>query len=149
VLLSLAVLFVAVVLVFPLIFDPRIDAPQELQFGSASSLPVQISNQNFTPLNNVEYSCALAKLTLANGSEIRDAKAVIRGIIHTISGRHAITVRCESGYIVTAPLKAAEYKLTLTYQTYPWRRSRTRGYTIDAEIGAKGEVTGWKTKGAT
>jgi hypothetical protein len=149
VLLSLAVLFVAVVLVFPLTFGPRVDAPRDLQFGSPSSLPVQIANQNITPLNNVEYGCALAQLTLANGSEIRDAKVVIRGIIRTISGRHAVTVRCESAYIVTAPLKSAEYKLTLTYQAYPWPQSRTRAYRIDAEVNGKGEVTGWKAKEGT
>ena len=140
----LAVVFVTVVFLFPIIFEPRIEPPAEVQFGSPFSMAVQISNQNVTPLTDVEYSCEVSNLTLANGSAVRDAKILIRGAIREIHGRHAIAARCESAYVVNAPLKAAEYKLTLTYKTYPWPQHRTSVYRIAAQMNAKGEVTGWK-----
>ena len=59
-------------------------------------------------------------------------------------GRHAITARCQSAYVVNAPLKAAEYKLTLSYRAYPWPRHRTTVYRIAAQINGNGQVTGWK-----
>src|SRR5215469_4978010 len=120
VLLGLAALFVSLVLIFPVVFKPRVDAPTDLPFGSASSVSVQISNQNVTPLDDVEYSCELSKLTLANGSAINNAKVLTRGVIRKIAGRKAVVVRCESAYLVAAPLKAAEYTLTLRYRAYPW-----------------------------
>jgi len=142
--LSMAVLFVTVVLIFPIIFRPGVEPPTELQFGSPFSMAVQISNQNMTPLTDVEYSCEVSKLTLANGSAVRDAKVLIRGAIRKIQGRQAITARCETAYIVNAPLKAVEYKLTLTYRTYPWPQHRTSVYRIAAQINDNGQVTGWK-----
>jgi hypothetical protein len=138
------VLFAVVVFVFPVIFTPRIDVPTGLQFGSPSSMPVQISNQNLTPLNDVEYSCELSKLTLANGSAVTDAKILTRGDIRTIPGRRAVIVRCETAYIVTAPLKTAEYKLMLKYRAYPWPRQRSNSYGIAAQIDGSGQVTGWR-----
>src|SRR6516225_10498513 len=100
VLLGLAVLFVSLVFIFPIVFKPRVDAPTDLPFGSASSVSVQISNQNVTPIDDVEYSCELSKLTLANGSAITNAKVLTRGVIRKIPGRKAVAVRCESAYIV-------------------------------------------------
>ena len=144
VLLSMAVLFVTVAFIFPIIFKPGVEPPTELQFGSPFSMAVQISNQNVTPLTDVEYSCEVSKLTLANGSAVRDAKVLVRGAIRKIPGRQAIPARCETAYIVNAPLKAAEYKLTLTYRTYPWPQHRTRVYRIAAQINGNGQVTGWK-----
>jgi len=140
----MAVVFVSVVFIFPIIFEPGVEPPAELQFGSPFSMAVQISNQNMTPLTDVEYSCEVSKLTLANGSAVTDAKVLIRGAIRRIRGRQAITARCETAYIVNAPLKAAEYKLTLTYRTYPWPQHRTRVYRIAAQINGNGQVTGWK-----
>ena len=143
-LLVFLVLFVALFLVFPAIFSPRIDLPNELKFGSASGLTVQVSNQNFTPLNNIEYSCELSKLTSSNGSAITDAKVLTRGIIRKIPGRNAVTVRCESAYIITVPLQVAEYKLTLKYRASPWPQLRTSEYRIAAQLDSRGQVTGWK-----
>ena len=144
VLLSLAVVFVTVVFVSPIIFKPGVEPPTELQFGTPFSMAVQISNQNVTPLTDVEYSCEVSKLTLANGSAVRDAKVLIRGAIRKIQGRQAIPARCETAYIVNAPLKAVEYKLTLAYRTYPWPQHRTSVYRITAQINSNGQVTGWK-----
>ncbi len=139
-----AVAFVTVVFIFPIVFDPRIEVPAEVQFGSPFSMAVQISNQNVTPLTNVEYGCEISKLTLANGSAVRNAKILVRGAIRKIPGRRAIAARCESAYVVNAPLKAAEYKLTLTYRSYPWPRLRTSVYRIAARIDSTGQVTGWR-----
>jgi hypothetical protein len=145
VLLGLAVLFVGLVFIFPVVFKPRVDAPADLPFGSASSVSVQISNQNVTPLGDVEYSCEISKLTLSNGSAINNAKVLVRGVIRKIPGRQATVVHCESAYIVTVPLKAAEYILTLRYRAYPWRKLRTSVYLIAAKISSNGQVTGWRS----
>jgi hypothetical protein len=107
-------------------------------------MAVQISNQNVTPLTDVEYSCEVSKLTLANGSAVTDAKVLVRGAIPKIQGRQAIRARCETAYIVNAPLKAAEYKLTLTYRTYPRPQHRTSVYRVAAQMNGNGQVTGWK-----
>ncbi len=142
--LSMAVLFVTVVFIFPITFKPGVEPPTDLQFGTPFSMAVQISNQNVTPLTDVEYSCEVSKLTLANGSAVTDAKVLVRGTIRKIQGRQAIRARCETAYIVNAPLKAAEYKLTLTYRTYPWPQHRTSVYRVAAQINGNGQVTGWK-----
>ncbi len=142
--LSMAVLFVTVVFIFPITFKPGVEPPTELQFGTPFSMAVQISNQNVTPLTDVEYSCEVSKLTMANGSAVTDAKVLVRGAIRKIQGRQAIRARCETAYIVNAPLKAAEYKLTLTYRTYPWPQHRTSVYRVAAQINGNGQVTGWK-----
>ena len=142
--LSMAVLFVTVVFIFPITFKPGVEPPTDLQFGTPFSMAVQISNQNVTPLTDVEYSCEVSKLTMANGSAVTDAKVLVRGAIRKIQGRQAIRARCETAYIVNAPLKAAEYKLTLTYRTYPWPQHRTSVYRVAAQINGNGQVTGWK-----
>jgi hypothetical protein len=139
-----AAAFATVVFLFPLIFDPRVEVPAEVQFGSPFSMTVRISNQNVTPLTNVEYGCEASKLTLANGSAVTNAQILIRGTIGKIPGRRAIAARCESAYVVNAPLKAAEYRLTLTYRSYPWPRQRTKVYRIAAQIDGNGQVTGWR-----
>ena len=143
-LLAMAIFFVTVVFIFPLIFKPGVEPLTPSQFGSPFSMAVQISNQNLTPLTDVEYSCELSKLTLANGSAIGDAKVLIRGAVRKIEGRQAITAHCETSYIVNAPLHAIEYKLTLTYRTYPWPQRRTNVYRIASRINGNGQVTGWK-----
>jgi hypothetical protein len=145
VLVSLAVLFVGLILIFPLVFRPRVDAPTDLPFGSASSVSVQISNQNVTPLDDVEYSCELSKLTLANGSATNNEKVLTRGVIRKIPGRRAVTVRCESAHILTVELKAAEYTLTLRYRPYPWPKPHSSTYRIAAQINSNGQVTGWRS----
>jgi len=145
VLLGGVVVLVTVVFIFPLIFEPGVEPPAEVQYGTPSSIPVLISNHDVTPLMDVEYSCEISQLILANGSPITDAKVLVRGTVRKISGRHAMMVRCETAYIVTAPVKAAEYKLTLAYRTYPWRKRRTSVYRIAAQINGSGEVTGWKS----
>ncbi|HUB33629.1 MAG TPA: hypothetical protein VMA31_11390 [Bryobacteraceae bacterium] len=142
--LVLAVLAATLILIFPLVFGPRVDVPAELEFGNPSSVFVQISNQNLTPLQNVDYTCELSKLTLANGSEVPNENVLVRGAIRKIDGRSAAAARCQAAYLVTSPLQAAEYKLTLTYQAYPWKRQRTSVYPIVAKVNAKGEIIGWK-----
>ncbi len=144
ILIIMAVLFVTVAFVFPLVFRPRLEPPAELQFGSAFSVVVPIANHNMTPLTDVEYTCEISKLTLADGSAVTDARVLTRGAIPKIPGRKAVAAHCGIAYIVTHPLKAAEYKLTLTYRAYPWHQLRTSVYYIDARIDGKGQVTGWK-----
>jgi hypothetical protein len=139
----MVVMFAAVVFVFPAIFSPRVDVPAEVQFGSASSVRFQISNQNATPITGVEYTCELSKLTLANGSEVKDASVVVRSTIRRISGRQAVLGRCQTAYLVPGAVQAAEYKLTLRYHAYPWPQQRMNVYRIAAQIRA-GQVTGWR-----
>ena len=146
VLLIVAALFAIVVFIFPVIFNPGVEVPSEVQFGSPSAVTVQISNQNMTPLTDVQYSCEVSKLTLANGSAVPDAKALVRGAIRKIRGRQAIPARCETAYLVTAPLQSAEYQLTLTYRIYPWPQHRTNVYRIAAQIDGNGQVRGWKIR---
>lgn len=140
----LIVLAAMMILVVPLVSSPRVDVPSDLEFGNASSVQFQISNQNLTPLLDVEYTCQIAKLNLANGSAVPNEKVLIRGSIRKIGGRSAAAARCQSAYLVTSPLQAAEYKMTLTYHAYPWHRQRSSVYQIVAKVNAKGDVVGWK-----
>jgi len=104
----------------------------------------QISNENLTPLTDVAYTCEVQKLTLADGTPVKDANVLNRGTIRRIAGRKAVTGRCQTAYLITAPLRAAEYKLTITYRAYPWPQQRAGVYPIAAQMNAKGAVTGWK-----
>lgn len=139
-----AVLILVMVFVFPIIFKPVVEAPTKVQFGSPSSVQISISNHNLTPLTDIEYSCELSMLMLSNGTEVKDANVLIRGIIRKIPGRRATAARCETAYIVTGAIKKAEYKLTLTYRMYPWRQHRTSVFLITAQIDGQGRVAGWK-----
>jgi hypothetical protein len=145
-LLIAAVLFIAVVFVFPLVFRPRVDVSANVQFGSPSSVTFQISNQNMTPMTDVEYTCEVSKLTRANGSAASDVKVVTRGAIRKIEGRSGVIGRCQTAYIVTGPVKTVEYQLTLHYRAYPWRKQRTGVYPIAARINGSGDVIGWKVE---
>jgi len=144
-LLCMAVLFGSVLLIFPILFRPGVDAPADVQFGSPSSVGVQISNQNVTPLTDVAYTCEVSNLTLADGSIVGNAKVLTRGSIRRIRGRQGVRARCEMAYIQNAPLKAAEYQLTLKYRAYPWPQLRTAVYRIAAKVNGEGQVTGWKS----
>lgn len=142
--LVLAVLAAMVIFVFPLVFGPRVDVPANVDFGTPSSVQVQISNQNLTPLLDVAYTCELSRLNLANGSTVPNEKVLVRGSVRKIDGRSGAAARCQAAYLVTSPLQAAEYKMTITYHAYPWHRQRTSIYTIAAKVSAKGDVIGWK-----
>ena len=143
-LLSMAVVAAAVFLAFPLIFPPRVDVAATVQFASPSSMVVQISNQNLTPLDDIEYSCQVLKIALADGSTISNAKVLTRGVIRKLPARRAVAVRCESAYILGTPIKTAEYQLTIKYRTTPLPHQGNAVYRIDAIVNGKGEVTGWK-----
>ena len=140
----LAVVLAIVVFVFPLIFGPGVELPTDVQFRSPFEMTAQISNQNMTPLTDVEYSCEVSNVTLAKGSALTDANVLIRGSVRKIPGRHAIRARCQTAYLVNPPVKTVEYKLTLAYRVYPWALRRTRVYRIAAQIDGKGQLTGWK-----
>ena len=144
-LLGVAALFVAGVLILPIISRPAIEPPADVQFGGPSSVAVQISNQNVTPLTDVVYTCEISNLTLADGSIVGNVKVVTRGSIRKIRGRQGVPASCEMAYIANAPLKAAEYQLTLKYRAYPWPQLRTAVYRIAAKLDGKGQVTGWKS----
>ena len=143
---TLGVVAAIVFFLFPLMFAIRVDVPEKTQFASASSMMFQISNQNPTPVTGVTYTCEVQQFTLANGTAVKDANVLNGGNVRRIGGRSAATGRCQTGYLITSPLKTAEYKLTVTYTAYPWKRVRTRVWNISAEFNAKGEVTGWKAK---
>ena len=143
-LLAMAVLFVAAVLIFPIVFRPAVEPPADVQFGSPFSVGVQISNQNLTPLTDVVYTCEVSNLMLADGSIVANARILTRGSIRKIQGRQGVPATCEMAYIQNAPLKAAEYQLTLKYRAYPWPQLRTAVYRIAAKLNGEGQVTGWK-----
>ena len=143
---TFGVVAAVVILLFPLVFDIRVDVPGKVQFASASSMMFQISNQNLTPVADVAYSCEVARFTVANGTAVTDANVLNRGNVRRIGGRRAVAGRCQTAYLITSPLKTAEYKVTVTYRAYPWRRVRTRVWKIAAEFNAKSEVTGWKAE---
>lgn len=143
-LLALAALALVVLFIFPLIFSPGVEAATDVHFGSPSALQVQVSNQNFMPLKDVEFSCEVSRLDLAQGSQVSKAQALVRGSIKRLEGRRAITAPCETAYLVTSPVKAVEYKLTITYRMYPWPYRRTKVSHIAARIDGDGQVTGWK-----
>jgi hypothetical protein len=144
-LLVMAALVMGVVFILPIVSKPAVEPPAEVQFGSPFSVGVQISNQNVTPLTDVVYTCEVANLTLADGSTAGNVKIVTRGSIRKIRGRQGVPARCEMAYIANAPLKAAEYQLTLKYRAYPWPQLRTAVYRIAAKLDGQGQVTGWKS----
>jgi hypothetical protein len=143
-LLSLAVLFAAMLFVFPIIFGPRIDVPTDVRFASPSSLAIQISNPNLTPLTDVEYRCEVSKLILADGSEVANAGVLNQGVIRRLEGRRAIMAHCQTASLLTAPLRTAEYTLKITYRTYPWRQELTKVYRISAQFDKNSQIIAWK-----
>jgi hypothetical protein len=143
-LVALAVLALAVLFIFPLIFGPGVQAPADVQYGSPSALQLQISNQNLMPLKDLEFSCEVSKLDLVQGSPASNPQALVRGSIKNLEGRRATTAPCETAYLVTSPVKAIEYKLTIAYRMYPWPYRRTNVFHIAARINGNGQVTGWK-----
>jgi hypothetical protein len=130
--------------IFPLVFGPAVVPPETTHFSSPFSIAVEIANQDMAPMTNLEYSCEVAKLTLANGADIRDANVLVRGAIRKIPGRQAIAARCETGYLVSNPLKELEYQLAVTYRAFPWPQQRRAVYRIAAQFGGDGQLTGWK-----
>lgn len=145
-LLALAAVFLIVAFGFPLLFPLRIAVPSSLQFSSASSMTFEIANENLTPLTDIEYTCEISKLELSAGSPVKDANVVTRGSIRKIGGHHGAAGRCQTGYFVAAPLKTAEYRVTVTYRPYPWPRRRTRVVRISAQLNGQGELTGWNVE---
>ncbi|MGD1094857.1 MAG: hypothetical protein ABSB35_23045 [Bryobacteraceae bacterium] len=144
-LLMLGTLFAIVFLIFPIVLTPGVEPPAHLAFANALSMTVRISNQNpFTPLTDVEYSCEIWQVTLANGDEVTDANVLTRGSLQEFDGRRTIIAPCETAYVVNAPIKWAEYRLTLTYRAYPWHQYRSSVYHIAARIDENGHVTGWR-----
>jgi hypothetical protein len=83
-LLGVAALFVAGVLILPIVSRPAVEPPADVQFGSPSSVAVQISNRNATPLTDVAYTCEISNLRLADGSIVGNVKVVPRGSIRKI-----------------------------------------------------------------
>ena len=120
--------------------------PTGLQYASPSSMDFRLENQNFTPLTNIQYTCEVSKMILVNGSTPQGAQSVIQGNIRRLPGRRAIAGRCDAGYLVTDPIKTAEYKLTIKYKAYPWPQDRTVVYRIGSDVNKKGELTGWKVE---
>ncbi len=142
----LAALAVTVLVIFPLLFGPGVEDPSTRFPDNPFSLEVKISNENLTPLTNLEYYCEPVQIELANGVKIPDVKVVNQGRITRFRGRKAITVRCETAYIIDAPIKNAEFKLALKYRTYPWPSDRTSEYRFAAVVDASGHVTKWVRK---
>ena len=140
----LAALFGLVVFVFPLVLMPGVDPPSEFRAGSLSMVVPLVNHNPFTPLTEVEYSCEIWKVTLANGDDLTDANVLVRGTLSRFEGRRPLNVRCETAYTVNAPIRAAEYRLTLSYRVYPWPQYRTAVYRIAAQVDGEGRVTGWE-----
>jgi len=143
---SLAVAFLIVVFLFPLIFELRIDVPSQVQCGSPSSVMFEIADQNLAPLTNVEYTCEISTMITASGPPVSAPPVLSRGRYPRIASRQGVRGQCQAGYLVTAPVRTVEYRLTVTYRASPWPQLRTRIARISAQINGKGEVTGWKVR---
>jgi len=143
-LLVVAVLFVAVGLVFPLVFEPSVQLADPSRAGPSSTIQLLVANQNMTPITAVEYSCEHSKLIQANGAAANGAKVLIRGRISRISGRQAILEPCETAPVEGAPVEAAEFTVTISYRMYPWPSRRTSVFHVVAQVNQNGRVTGWK-----
>ncbi len=141
---GIAIFFVVLIFVFPLVFSPGVQPPGNMQFTSPFAVTIEISNLNATPITDARYSCTASEVKLKTGDVAPQPAVLTQGTIRKLPGRHAAAVRCETGYLLDAPLQALEYTLTLTYRANPWPQPRTKVYRIRAEIDAKGEVTGWK-----
>lgn len=142
----LATFFVVVLLIFPVVFGPSIDLPYPLLTGNPMTLTVKISNENLTPFTNFEYTCELEQLELASGVRVTDATVVNKGHIVKFDGRKAINARCETAYLVNAPIKNADYKLMLNYRVYPWTKDYTKVFRLAAVVDARGQVSRWVQK---
>ena len=143
---TLAVVAGVVILVFPLVFELEVDVPEKVQFSSASAVMFQITNQDLTAVTDVEYRCEVARFVLTNGSAVKDANVLSTGRFSRIGSRSAVRGRCQTAYLIAAPLQTAEFQLTITYRANPWRRKRTRVLHIAAQFDSKHEVTGWKAQ---
>ena len=143
---AIAVLVLVLIFVCPLVFRPGVEPPPDLRFLSPYSMAFALSNQNVTPVRNLEYTCEVSRLVLAGGAVLGNAKVVTRGAMRNLPGRRAIPVRCQTAYLVRGHLQALEYQLTLKYRAYPWPQDRTSLYRIAAQIDAQGQVTAWKVQ---
>jgi hypothetical protein len=141
--LLLAALIVGALVLFPALFGPNVETPPAAFSFDPFSLAVRITNQNVTPLTQVQYTCEATLVELATGLQLDDAKVVDHGNIPKLQGRHAITARCGTAYVINAPLKAAEYRLTLKYRGFPWPRERANEYHFAAVVDSSGRVTKW------
>jgi hypothetical protein len=145
-LLTVAVFMAAVGLVFPLVFKPSVEPPDNLTTGNPLSIHVLVANQNMTPITDVEYTCEVSKLTQPDGTAIAGANTLVRSTILKIPGREALREPCETTYVAGGPIQAAEYKVTISYRMYPWPTNRTAVYYVVAHVAGSGRVTGWTVK---
>ena len=144
-LLTLGVLFVTVVLIFPLVFEPVVQLRAESPSGNPFSIQLLVANQNMTPVTDVEYTCEVSTLTKPGGAEVTGAGVLIRGTIRTIPGRRAIAEPCETAF-VEGPVQTAEFKVTISYRMYPLPKHRTSVHYVAAQVDRNGRVTGWRVK---
>ena len=141
-----AILLAAVALIFPAVLGPSVNDPLAPFPDNPFSLTARIVNEYLTPFTNLEYSCESADVVLANGTPITDAKILNQGKIRKLPGRRAFNARCETAYIVNAPVKSAEFKLKLTYKAFPWPQLHTHEYDFTAVVDAHGQVAKWSRK---
>jgi hypothetical protein len=146
VLLLLIAFLAGVLLILPWIFGPRVEILPSPYPGNPFSLSLSIANQNLTPFTGIEYSCAAENVEPAGEPLAHDPKAVHEGRRLRLPGREAMAARCDMAYLITAPLKSAQYKLTLHYSVFPWRKIRTSEHYFLAQLDNSGQVTGWSPK---
>jgi hypothetical protein len=145
-LIVLATVAITVLIVFPLTFGLNVEAPTERFPGNPFVLEVRISNENVTPFTNVEFSCQAADIALASGAQVNDAKVLNQAKIRRFPARRAVRERCETAYLIDAPLKSLEFQVVLKYRVYPWPVDRTVEHRFAAKIDSSGHVTGWTRK---
>jgi hypothetical protein len=136
----------AVFVIFPIAFGPGVEDPVSRFPGNPFYLEVKISNENLTPLTNVQYTCQAENVELQSGVKPSDVRVLNQGQIRKFQGRRATTIRCETAYIIDVPVKSAEFHLTLKYTAYPWRIDRAADYRFAAAVDAKGQITKWVRK---
>jgi len=106
-------------------------------------LTVTIQNETLLPFRQIEFTCDPTAVELAAGPPLGDYKAVGRGFARVLRARQSMQAQCSVGYPITAPLKRAEYRLSLQYSSFPWMATRTMVQDFAAQLNANGQIEKW------
>jgi hypothetical protein len=145
-LLVLIALLAGTLLILPRVYGPRVDILPSPYPGNPFSLSLSIANQNLTPFTDVQYSCGGEHIEPAGEPLAHDPRVVNQGRRLRLAGRTAMVARCDTAFMIAAPLKSAEYKLTIRYRAFPWPQTFTRQRDFAAQLDGSGQVTGWVAK---
>jgi hypothetical protein len=139
---SVAILVVGLT-VGMLVSRPSIATPAFADPRDPFSLTVTIHNETLLPFRQIEYTCDATTVELVSGSPPSDYRAVGRGFARILRARQAIRAECGVSYPIAAPLKKAEYRLSMLYSSFPWLTKRTLVQDFSAQLNANGQIEKW------